>query len=96
MAFDGRRLLPDRPLVHLYPSSMFDLWPMPSGEAALREGRPTLAVTLPSEHIEVFCDGRWYPKRLAIGRMIRGDILKRGSADGIVYTRESAAAHPLP
>ncbi|MFC3061028.1 hypothetical protein [Paenirhodobacter populi] len=85
--FEGRTFRPDLPLIHEYPSSMFDLRPANIGEAKSREGRLTAIVTMPSKHIEVFYDGRWYPKRLAIGRMIRCKILCEKSARGILFMK---------
>lgn len=85
--FEGRTFRPDLPLIHEYPSSMFDLRPANTGEAKSREGWPTAMVTMPSKHIEVFYEGRWYPKRLAIGRMIKCKILRQRSAKGIMFMK---------
>lgn len=85
--FEGRTFRPDLPLIHEYPSSMFDLRPANHSVAKSREGWPTAMVTMPSKHIEVFYEGRWYPKRLAIGRMIKYKILRQRSAKGIILMK---------
>jgi hypothetical protein len=64
---------------------MFDLRSAYIGGVESHEGGQTAVVTMPSKHIEVFYDGRWYPKRLAIGRMIKDKILRRRSAKEIVF-----------
>lgn len=83
--FEGRTFWPDLPLIHQYPSAMFDLRSAYIGGVESHEGGQTAVVTMPSKHIEVFYDGRWYPKRLAIGRMIKDKILRRRSDKEIVF-----------
>lgn len=87
-AFVGDPLWPDRPLVHLYPSSRFHLRAFDSQGKQWHTSEVSslrvLSALIDDRHVDVLCKGRWRRKGEDLGLYLRTDVLAKGSVSGFL------------